>query len=215
MESSVIVITPEDPGRAYEAQSKVRELGDQGAIVLYAEAVIETNEEGSPTIKNFDDPALGIGTLTGGLLGSLVGILGGPIGVLLGLAAGMAAGAVGDTVAATVEFDALPQMAAKLLRPQTTALVVVARESSTDAVDALAEAVNASVNRWPVEDVLSDVYAAQEADNAPPEEVGSAVRDAKSGEMKKKFADGWTSFTARVDAEKADRPETGRGTGSS
>jgi uncharacterized membrane protein len=218
MESSVIVITPADPGRAYEAQSKVRELGDQGAIDLYAEAVIETDEKGAPTIKNLDEPVLGIGTLTGGLLGSLVGILGGPVGALLGLAAGMAAGAVGDTIAAAVAFDALPQIAGKLLKPQTTALAIVARESSPEAIDALAESMNATVSRWPVEDVLSDVHAAQEADKADKEEsadVSSTVQDAKSPEKKKEFAEGWASFTARKDAEKADKPKTGRGAGSS
>jgi uncharacterized membrane protein len=198
MESSVIVITPADPGRVFEAQSKVRELGDRNKIDLYAEAVIETDADGSPTIKNLDEPVFGIGALTGGLLGSLVGVLGGPIGVLLGLAAGVAAGAIGDTVAATVAFDALPQIAAKL--------------------DALAEAVNATVNRWPVEDVLSDVYAAQEADKADKDEsadVSSTVQDAKSAEKKKEFADGWAAFTARVNAERAGKSGTAEGTSSS
>jgi uncharacterized membrane protein len=218
MESSVIVITPADPGRVFEAQSKVRELGDRGKIDLYAEAVIETDADGSPTIKNLDEPVFGIGALTGGLLGSLVGVLGGPIGALLGLAAGVAAGAIGDTVAATVAFDVLPQIAAKLLKPQTTALVVVAREPSPDELDALAEAVNATVNRWPVEDVLSDVYAAQEADKADKDEsadVSSTVQDAKSAEKKKEFADGWAAFTARVDAERASKSGTAGGTSSS
>lgn len=57
---------------------------------------------------------------------------------------------------------ALPQIAARM-KPQTTALVVAAREPTPDAVDALAKATDATASRWPVEDVFADVYAAREA----------------------------------------------------
>jgi hypothetical protein len=44
------------------------------------------------------------------------------------------------------------------MKPQTTALVVAGREPTPDAVDALAKATDATVSRWPVEDVFADVY---------------------------------------------------------
>jgi uncharacterized membrane protein len=138
MDNSVILITPADQSHAYEAQSRIRELSSKGAIDLFGQAVVETDDNGTPTIKDSDEPALGIGTITGGLLGSVVGILGGPAGVLLGFSAGTAAGAMGDVVTSADAFDALTQISAKL-KPQATALVVAdarraAREAKTQEV---------------------------------------------------------------------------------
>jgi uncharacterized membrane protein len=109
MDNSVILITPADQSNAYKAQSRIRDLSAKGAIDLFGQAVIQTDDKGTPTIKDSDEPALGIGTITGGLLGSVVGVLGGPVGVLLGFSAGTVAGSVRDATAAADAFDALPR----------------------------------------------------------------------------------------------------------
>ena len=201
MDNSVILITPADQSHAYEAQSRIRELSSKGAIDLFGQAVIQTDDKGTPTIKDSDEPALEIGTITGGLLGSVIGILGGPVGVLLGFSAGAATGSASDVMTAADAFDALPQIAARM-KPQTTALVIAAREPTPDAVDALAEATNATVSRWPVEDVLADVYAAREAADKAAADARRAALEAKTQEVKTKLADGWANFTAQFDTHK-------------
>lgn len=61
MDNSVILITPAHQSHPYEAQSRIRDLSFKGAIDLFGRAVIQRDHNGTPTIKNSDEPHSGSG----------------------------------------------------------------------------------------------------------------------------------------------------------
>ena len=82
-----VIFDPES--KAFEGKNALHELDREDVIVVYDQAVIARNTDGSATVRQSDDPTP-IGTLAGTTLGALIGLLGGPVSALLGGAAGLA-----------------------------------------------------------------------------------------------------------------------------
>src|SRR3954451_11595575 len=93
---NVIAVSFVEDANAYEALTKLKELGDQGQVDLAGAAVVVREEDGKLVIKDeVGDIGYG-GMATGGVVGLIIGILGGPIGVLLGGATGVLIGSLFD-----------------------------------------------------------------------------------------------------------------------
>ena len=90
-------------------------------------------------------------TAFGGVIGAVVGLLGGPVGVLLGAGIGLVAGMAMDDKDID-DDDSLMEYCASELTPGATALVMLAKEDSEDALDAQFDET-CIIYRWDAEDV--------------------------------------------------------------
>ena len=164
----MLVVVFGTESKAFEAKKALHDLDTEDIIVVYDEAVIARNADGSATVRQSDDPRP-IGTLTGTTLGALIGLLGGPVGAALGAAAGLAAGAAVDIDRARISEDFVEDVRQKLL-PEKFALVAEIQEDTTTPVDMSMEALGGTVFRRALSEVKHTIHdenvAAMKADRA-------------------------------------------------
>src|SRR3974377_44996 len=109
----MLVVVFDNETKAYEASHALIELDKEGSIAIFAEAVIQKNNDGTVSMKRADD-RFPVGTTGGTAIGALIGLLGGPIGLALGAATGATAGLVSDLYVAGIDQDFLADAAAAL-----------------------------------------------------------------------------------------------------
>ena len=164
----MLVVVFDEESKAYEAKKALDEVDREDIIVVYDEAVVARNADGSATVRESDDPRP-VGTLAGTALGALIGLLGGPIGVALGAAAGLAVGGTVDVDRARISDDFVEDVRQKLL-PEKFALVAEIEEDTTTPVDLRMEAIGGTVFRRALSEVKHTVHeeniAAMKADLA-------------------------------------------------
>ena len=119
------------------------------------------------------------------IIGAVVGLLGGPVGVLLGAGIGLVAGMAMDDKDID-DDDSLMEYCASELTPGATALVMLAKEDSEDALDAQFDET-CIIYRWDADEVNAEV------------ERGEALRDSLAAETRKQLRE------ARKEARKARR----------
>jgi hypothetical protein len=95
MDRDIVVVVPTEAA-AYLALRRLRQLDDDGAIELYAAAVISKDANGRVTVDDKENGRVGWGTLLGMSTGALIGLLAGPVGAAAGLAIGGGTGLVVD-----------------------------------------------------------------------------------------------------------------------
>src|ERR1700722_2469971 len=100
----MLVVVFDAESKAYEGKEALLALDGEGSIVVYADAVVAKNADGTATVKQNDDPGP-LGSLVGTSLGALIGVLGGPAGVVIGASLGLAAGSSTDLRNAMVGSD--------------------------------------------------------------------------------------------------------------
>jgi uncharacterized membrane protein len=164
----MLVVVFDAESKAYEAKKALHELDREDMIVVYDQAVVARNADGSATVRQSDEPRP-IGTLTGTTLGALIGLLGGPVGAALGAAAGLAVGATEDVDRARISEDFVEDVRKKLL-PEKFALVAEIQEDTTTPVDMRMEALGGTVFRRALSEVRHTFHdqdtAAMKADLA-------------------------------------------------
>ncbi|MFN8475707.1 MAG: DUF1269 domain-containing protein [Anaerolineae bacterium] len=148
----MIVTVFETEEAAYKGSSALRELHENGDIVVYGMAVIAKDASGSVTIKQATGPAPW-GTMGGMAVGAIVGLIAGPAGVAVGAATGALAGSLVDLADAGVGEDYVDEVSAQL-EPGTTAVVAEVDEEWTTPVDTRMVALGGKVFRRSREDVV-------------------------------------------------------------
>ncbi|HMD99717.1 MAG TPA: DUF1269 domain-containing protein [Terriglobia bacterium] len=151
----MLVVVFDTESKAYEGKKALVQLDNEGSIVVYADAVVAKNADGTATVKQSDDPGP-LGTLLGTSLGSLIGLLGGPVGLAIGATAGLAAGGTVDLGNARVGDDFIDDVSKKLL-PNRFAVVAEIQEDWTTPVDTRMEAIGGTVFRRALSEVRQTV----------------------------------------------------------
>jgi uncharacterized membrane protein len=164
----MLVVVFDSESKANEGKDVLFQLESEGAVVVYAYAVVARNKDGVARVAQNEDPRV-VGTVLGTSLGALIGLLGGPVGVGLGAAAGLAAGAAVDVDHSRIGEDFVEDLRQKLL-PEHFALVAEIDEDMTYPVDTRMEAIGGTVYRRALSEVKHKVHdehiAAMKADLA-------------------------------------------------
>ena len=147
----MLVVVFDTESKAYEGKKALLQLENEGSIVVYAQAVVAKNADGTTTVKQSDEPGP-LGTLVGTSLGSIIGILGGPAGVAIGAATGLVAGSMVDLDNVQVGADFIDDVAKKLT-PSKFAVVAEIQEDWTTPVDTRMEAIGGTVFRRALSEV--------------------------------------------------------------
>jgi uncharacterized membrane protein len=193
---NVLVIHFPEPSKAYQGLSVLKEAGAEGRIQLRAAAVVERTPEGKLRIAEGADNFELEGTAAGGLIGMLVGILGGPLGVLLGSGTGALIGSVFDVSKAEKGEDALTTLGGAI-PPGSTAIIADVAEPAIEVVDGEMAKLDGEVTRRPVQDVLVELEAAEEATKAAAKEARRKMREQRKTEVSEKFSERVGKLKAR------------------
>ncbi len=162
----MLVIVFNGEKNAYEGESALRELAEEGSITLFSHAVVAKDAAGGVSVKESKD--LGpIGTLSGTAVGGLVGLLAGPVGAAVGAVSGLTLGAFYDLARIGEEFTGA---VTKSLAPGKYAVIAEAEEEWTTPVDVRMEALGGTVLRRSLSEVREGIHeeevAAMKADLA-------------------------------------------------
>lgn len=97
MEKMLAVVFDEEP-KTYEGWHALKQLDEQGIIVVYAARVIGKNPDATITVKH-SDFEFPLHAVSGTAIGALIGLLaGGPLGAIGGTAVGSVAGGLAGSV---------------------------------------------------------------------------------------------------------------------
>lgn len=218
--NKMLIAVFETETKAYEGLKALKSLHNDGAITLYAAAVIHKDQNGLVSIKEAADQGP-IGTGVGLLTGSLIGILGGPVGLAVGAFTGSMAGLMYDVSVEDVNLTFVDDVSASLSKGKT-AVVCELDETWTVPVDTKMQALNGLVFRrftFEVEDeqinreaeAIANEYwqlqeefdEAMEADKAQIKASIDKLKNkakAASDHLKKKMDDSKRQFNAKVNA---------------
>jgi uncharacterized membrane protein len=106
-ERNVVVVRFDEPSKAYQGLSVLKQCDAEGRIEIEGAAVVERSAAGGLVVSEKDDDVDYAGTVGGSVIGMLVGVLGGPVGVLLGLGTGALVGSAVDIDRAETSEEAL------------------------------------------------------------------------------------------------------------
>ena len=180
--NNVIAVSFEQASSAYQALSNVKELDSRGEISIRGAAVVERSQDGRLTIKDRVEDAHVEGTATGGLLGLIIGILGGPFGVLIGGATGLLIGSLFDLDDTADEGSVLAAIS-NTIRPGETVLLTVVDEHGDEVLDNAMASLGGRLLRRSVNDVESEIAAAEEAQRAAQRQARASLRAERRQEL--------------------------------
>jgi uncharacterized membrane protein len=183
---TVIAVNFAEEAQAYEAMTKLKELDGQGRVGLGGAAVVVRDPDGHVETKDeVGDNGLE-GTATGGIVGLIVGILGGPLGVLIGGATGLLIGSLYDMDDAD-ETESVLSDISRSVRVGETSLLAELSEQSPEVVDGTMAGVGGTVLRRDLDDVRSEIAAAEDAQEAARKEARKALREERRAQVKEKI----------------------------
>jgi len=198
----ILAVVFDNEKKAYEGKTTLRQVEQDGDIVIYGGAVVTKHADGTASVKEFDDLA-GTGALAGTAFGSLIGLLGGPVGLVVGAASGFAAGAIADIGYydnARVGEDFVADLF-KSLTPNKVAVVAEVDEEWTTPVHTRMEAIGGTVYRrsmWEVRDNAdAKEIAAMKADLAQLKAEQAKVNAERKAKLQKKV----DQLQAKIDAQ--------------
>ncbi len=183
---NVIAVSFAEDANAYEALTKLKELGDQGQVDLAGAAVIVRQDDGKIVVKDEVGDIGYAGTATGGIVGLIIGILGGPLGVLLGGATGVLIGSLFDMDDAD-ETESVLEALSRSARVGHAALMAEVSEDSPDAVDAAIERLGGTIVRRPLDDVEAEIAAVEDAQSAAKKAARKRLHEQRRAERKEKI----------------------------
>ncbi|RDH10005.1 DUF1269 domain-containing protein [Tsukamurella pulmonis] len=186
MSEYVAVISLPTRAATYEEYSNIRNTASTYGVI--SAALVERNADGTYDIPENTDGTTGTGTLSGSLIGMLVGVLGGPVGLLLGLSVGTATGALVD-VSNLDDSDDVISLFAQQLPPGNNAIIVQTEEPTTDALDAQVARAGGRIVRRPLDEVISELEAQQDAADAAAKAARKAAHEQKKQERQEKNED--------------------------
>jgi uncharacterized membrane protein len=150
----MLVVVFDNEKKAYNGSRALKELDLEGSISVYAEAVIEKNDDGTVVIKQISEE-FPISTVSGTAIGALIGLLGGPIGLAVGAVGGTVVGSIWDMSRSGVNAEFLDDVSAKLT-PGKWAIVSEISEEWVTPVDTRMEALGGTVFRIARRDVADE-----------------------------------------------------------
>ena len=203
----MLVVIFDAESKAWEAKKELHELDNEDVIVVYDQAVVARNSDGTATVRQIDDPGL-TGTLAGTTLGGLIGLLGGPVGAALGAAAGLAVGAAADVDRARICEDFVEDVRQKLT-PEKFALVAEIQEDTTTPVDVRMDALGGTVFRRSFSEVKHKVHdenvAAMKADLAQMKAEHAAANADRKAKLQEKINQLDSKIQAQLEKAKQKR----------
>jgi uncharacterized membrane protein len=203
----ILVVVFDAESKAWEAKKALHELDREDVIVVYDQAVVARNSDGTATVRQIDDPGL-TGTLAGTTLGGLIGLLGGPVGAALGAAAGFAIGGTVDIDRARICEDFVEDVRQKMT-PEKFALVAEIQEDTTIPVDLRMEALGGTVFRRALSEVKHKVHdgnvAAMKADLAQMKAEHAAAHADRKAKLQEKINQLDSKIQAQIEKSKQRR----------
>ena len=187
-----MVVRFTEPSKAYQALSVLKDCDASGRIGLESAAVVERTATGELRIPESADNVGLEGTASGSLIGMLIGVLGGPVGVLLGWGAGAMMGGAFDVDRAVTSDEALTVLG-QAIPPGSTAVIASVEESVVEVIDAEMYTLGGEVTRQPVDEVMGELEAAEEAADAAAREARRVVREKRKAELHAGVESGWAS----------------------
>lgn len=128
--SNLIVLTFDDMNEAGQVRESVKKQEKLGTISLDDSAVVVKDEKGKVHVKNQMDRGVKIGAVGGGLLGLLIAGLFFPVaGIAIGVLGGMGVGALADV---GIQKSFVKEVS-EAIKPGTSALFLIIRESDPNA----------------------------------------------------------------------------------
>ena len=179
---NVVVVRFDEPSKAYEALSVLKESDADGRIGLESAAVVERTSTGDLRVPEDADNIGPIGAASGSLIGMLVSVLGGPVGVLLGWGAGAMMGGAFDIGRAGTEDEALTVLG-QAIPPGTTAVIASVEEPAVEVIDGEMKKLDGEVTRRPVTEVVGELEAAEDAADAAAHAARRAIREKRKAEL--------------------------------
>ena len=181
-QENVVVVRFTEPSKAYQALSVLKELDGSGRIGLESAAVVERTTAGELRTPESADNVGPVGTASGSLIGMLIGVLGGPVGVLLGWGGGAVMGGAFDVDRAVTSDEALTVLG-KAIPTGSTAVIASVEEPAVEVIDAEMDTLGGEVTRQPVDEVMVELEAAEEAADAAAREARRVVREKRKAEL--------------------------------
>ncbi len=189
---SVLLVTFEEPSRAYQAMSELDRLNGDHAVTIRSAAIVERDADGRFRVREEPEVEQYTATVSGGLIGGLLGILAGPAGLMFGGLAGLLVGSFADTEVAEDAELMLVAMSHRIV-PGTTAVVADLDEPAPEAVDGVMGNIGGVVVRQSRRAVEAEIESAEEATRAAQQEAHRVMRERRKarGEetIKDKLAD--------------------------
>jgi len=179
----VVVVRFAEPSKAYQALSVLKGCDADGRIDLESAAVVNRTASGELQVSEGGDNVGPVGTASGSLIGMLIGVLGGPVGVLLGWGGGALVGGAFDVERVMTSDEALTVLG-RAIPPDSTALIASVEEPAVEVVDAEMSMLGGEVTRRPVDEVMAELGAAEEAAGAAAREARRVMREQRKAEFK-------------------------------
>ena len=181
-ERNVVVIRFNEPSKAYQALSVLKDGDAGGRIVLESAALVERTSDGALRIPEDTDNLGPIGAASGSLIGMLVGVLGGPVGVLIGWGGGALIGGAFDLDRVATSDEALTVLG-RAIPPQSTAVIASVEEPAVEVIDGEMAKLGGEVTRRSVADVMDELERVEAAADAAAREARRTVREQRKAEI--------------------------------
>jgi uncharacterized membrane protein len=185
---NVVVVRFPEASNAYQALSVLKQCDAEGRISLHAGAIVERTPEGGLRVPEEVDNVGLEGTVGGGLIGMLIGVLGGPLGVLLGWGAGALIGGAFDLSRAEKAEDALTALGRAIPANSTAIVARVTELIAPDVIDSEMAKLSGEVTRRPVNVVIAELEAAEDAAQAAASAARRAMREKRKAELSEDFS---------------------------
>lgn len=209
MDRMLVVVFDTEP-MAHVGKQSLHDLDREGAISVYASAVLAKGADGSTYVTQGDELGI-LGTLVGTSFGTLIGLLAGPVGAAIGATAGLGLGAGVDLDRARISDDFIDDVT-KQLSPKKAAVVAEIDEDWTAPVDNLMESLSGTVFRRALSEVRHTVnneeVAAMKADLAQLKAEHAQSRADRKGKLADKINELDSRIQARLQKAK-ERREAG------
>lgn len=202
MVENIITVTFEVESEAYKAINDLkRDFANDDYVISHVSLVKNENGHIAP-YDNFDS---GVETADdaykGGLVGALVGILGGPIGVILGGSWGTLIGGTIDATEAAVNASLLEQVSLAIPEGKT-ALLILAQESSEDAVSKKLDDYTVEIIKQNAAEVAAEVEEAARLQREMEKETRQKLREEKKESAKQKISEKQNELKSKFNAFK-------------
>ena len=181
-ERNVVVVRFNEPSKAYQALSVLKECDAKGRIALESAAVVERTPEGALQIAEGADNLGPVGAASGSLIGMLIGVLGGPVGVMLGWGGGALIGGAFDIDRAVTSDEALTVLG-RAIPPESTAVIASVAEPAVEVIDGEMAKIGGEVTRRSAADVMDELEAVEAAADAAALEAMRTVHERRKAEV--------------------------------
>ena len=181
-QENVVVVRFTDGSKARQALSALKQCDADDRIGLASAAVVERTATGELHMVDEWENLGPVGMAGGSLVGMLIGVLGGPVGVLLGWGAGAMVGGAFD-IDRSVKSDEALTVLGTAIPSGSTAVIAQVEEPAISVIDREMEQLDAEVTRRPVDEVMSELGAAEEAADAAASEARREIRKQRKAEF--------------------------------